>query len=282
MGFGKWKEAELTGKATRKRMDVERLITWALRDQGLGWVGKERVREDFSDYGTLIDDGGYSGSHPTIGLLCDDDAEAVKYCIDYELPREAGALVIQYGRAALRPEASDSDPVKEPLRARNGKPRWHYAIPGDTKSRKLAPMMDEHKYSAECELVEFQRAQYGLWWQALVDLVPVLNRRLDRHYATGPDAPKEPWLVSAPIEPQAVVADADGDVDVDDEPVSISLDERRRAAGAHVRSVAGDWGAPGAIEPAGKGPLTIVYAAPEKARKTPRGESRRGGRARTS
>ncbi|MCF1744210.1 hypothetical protein [Paradevosia shaoguanensis] len=270
----------MTGKATRKRMDVERLITWALRDQGLGWVGKERNRDDFSDYGTFIDDGGYSGSHPTIGLLSDEDAEIVKAAIDQDLSREARVLVIQYGRAALRPDASDPDPVREQLRTRNGKLRWHYAVPGDWKSAKLGPMMDEHKYSADREMVAFQRTQYGLWWQALEDLVPVLNRRLNNHFATGPDAPKEPWLDVAPHAPApAVGEDA---TEGDDEPASISLDERRRAASAEVRAVASDWRAPGAIEPAGKGPLTIVYTEPEKRGKSPVNESRRKRQARTS
>lgn len=187
----------MNGRLTRRRMDIERLVNWALADHGLGWAGKERERLDASDYGTVIDDERIGG-HPTISLLTDDDALVVKAAID-GLPGEAAALVIQYGRLGLRPEGAD-EAIGEPqqMRNRRGQLMWEYEVPGNRRSRRR-PLIDHLAFSAHREGVLFARAQWTLWREALIALIAPLNNRLEGHYATGPEAPERPWELPRPV-----------------------------------------------------------------------------------
>jgi hypothetical protein len=177
--------------AARERRDIEQLAVWALRDQGLGWGGeRDRSREDFSDYGTLIDTSP-SGSHPTINLLSDDDALLVKAAID-GLPRDAAALLIQYGRAGLRPDWAEEGvgSWQQDVDAR-GRRRWRW-LNQMSRTGAREPLMVFVGLSAD--VVQFERAAYGLWWESLSALVAPLNLRLETHLATGPEALRQPWL----------------------------------------------------------------------------------------
>jgi hypothetical protein len=251
--------------AVRKVMDIERLVTWALRDQGLGWVGKERPpREDASDYGTLIDDDRY-GSHPTIGLLSDDDATLVKSAID-ELPFDARVLVIQYGRSGLRPVwGKEGIGRPQQLRNKRGQPMWRYRDPNNRRGPR-SPKYDMLAFSARKERIELERAEYGVWWQALVDLVVPLNNVMETHWAEGPEAPARPWLA---IDDSVAVPLDDGEEDEvegeDDLGVrEVTLADVRRAAVGEVVVAPRDWGAPGTGEKPVRGPLTVVYAEPKR------------------
>ncbi|HEV7344163.1 MAG TPA: hypothetical protein VGN60_00830 [Devosia sp.] len=256
----------MSGRKTRQRWDIERLLIWALRDQGLGWVGKERQQLDFSDYGTIIDEN-ETGSHPTIGLLSDDDATAVKSAVD-QLPFEARVLVIQYCRAALRPPFGEEG-IGQPqqMKNRRGQPMWRYADANNRRSART-PRFDMLAFSARKERIAFERAEYAVWWQALVDLVAPLNAVMETHFATGPEAKAQPWLdindhaASAPDDETVEEDDAD-EVDEDPEQLrEISLPARRRLASEPVQARAQDWGAPGTGEKPVRGPLTVVFAEP--------------------
>ena len=181
---------------TRQRVDVEELVRWALVDQGLGWVGKDRPAcEDWTDRGTIIDDD-HPGSHPMISLLTDDDAPIVKAAID-GLPREAAALVIQFGRAGLRPDWAEEGvgEMRQMIDAQ-GRLLWIWDNPGNRSTKRGGRRPRMEFVGRRREDVEWERAQYLLWWQGLADIVGPLNMRLQGHYAVGPAAPREPWLAA--------------------------------------------------------------------------------------
>ena len=226
---------------SRQRMDIERLVNWALADQGLGWGTREVVHDSFADLGTVIDDTG-SGSHPTIALLTDDDALVVKAAID-GLPGEANVLVIQYGRAGLRPEGAD-EVLGEPQQMvdKRGRPRWIYDNPSNKRGPKK-PMFDMLTWSTRREAIAFDRAQWTLWREALIALIAPLNVRLETHYATGPEAPERPWEMPRPvvhgIETQRLsepAAREQGSV--------VSVDRLRDAAQAPIQMRPLNWGQP--------------------------------------
>ena len=229
----------MSGRLTRQRRDVERLVTWALLENGLGWVGKERSRLDFSDYGTVIDDG-FTGSHPTIGRLTHDDAMIVKLVID-KLPRDAQVLVTQYGRTGLRPDWCEEGKGRwEQLKDGRGRLRWKWANP-ESRSGAREPLVGF--VGLDPELVDLHRAEYAVWWQGLADIVAPLNNQLQEHFAVGPEAPREPWSL-----PKPTVFGPDGQALPDAprphrERAETAAQTRARAADT-VNARATDWGFP--------------------------------------
>lgn len=225
----------------RQSMDIEDLTIWALRDQGLGWVGKEQApREDLSDLGTIIDEN-HTGSHPSISLWSDDDAMHVKMAID-QLPIEARLLVVQYGRAGLRPDwVEEGYGSIQQLRDSRGRLRWIWDDPVNRTGgkRPLLGFVGEQR-----ENVDFHRAQYRLWWHALDDIVQPLNNVMLKHLATGPAVPREPWAES----PVGVVYGDDGRVMEFAKPnakvTEMSLEALRDKANAPVMTRATDWSVP--------------------------------------
>lgn len=221
--------------AARVRRDIEVLVVWALREQGLGWVGKERSRDDFSDLGTVID----TGSHPTIGLWSDDDAMLVKLAIE-ALPPEAAALIVQYCRAGLRPDwCEDGYGSYQQLRSGHGL-LWNWSDQANRTGTRTPRMgfVGEQR-----ETVDFMRAQYGLWWQGLADIVRPLNQKLERHEALPPAVAAKPWEHKAPV-----VFGPDGEPLVGGRPepkVSVaSVEELRDLAADPIRARATDWDFP--------------------------------------
>lgn len=183
----------MSGQKARETIDIEELVIWALRDQGLGWGGRERSGEDWTDLGTIIDDTS-TGSHPTIALWSDDDAMHVKLAID-GLPKEARVLLVQYGRAGLRPDwCEEGYGSYQQLRYGN-KLMWEWSDPVNRTGTKRPKMgfVGEQR-----ETVDFMRAQYRVWWQGLADLIGPLNNLMERHRATGPAAEREPWRSDSP------------------------------------------------------------------------------------
>lgn len=179
----------------KETMDVERLVTWALLDQGLGWAMYDRPSDDvgFAELGTRIDTSGVKA--PSISLQTDDDAHVVRAVI-LTLPQEAADLVIRHGRIGGRPDwCEEGVGGMVQRKAANGKLAWMYEKPGDRRSRKF-PIMEWQGWRPE--QVEFWRSAYSLWWQGLASMVAPLNRQLKTHQATGPAAPKAPWFDEPP------------------------------------------------------------------------------------
>lgn len=222
----------------REQRDIEHLVIWALRDQGLGWAGKERVRDDFSDLGTVIDQRG-AVANPSISLWSDDDAMLVKKAID-QLPAKAGAMVMQYGRAGLRPDwCEEGYGSYQQLKDGRGRLLWEWSDPIHRRGKRTPrkAFVGEQR-----ETVDFHRTQYLVWWQGIADIVAPLNQVLESYQATGPAAPQAPWSLEKPT-----VFDADGNPIVSAVPQkvsAISLDERRALAQSDHRSKASDWDFP--------------------------------------
>lgn len=227
--------------SVRERIDIEAVVIWALRDQGLGWVGKERdAREDWSDYGTIIDDE-HTGSHPTIGLWSDDEAMQVKMAID-QLPIECRVLIVQYGRAGLRPDwIEEGYGTVQQLTDARGRLRWIWEDPVNRTGAKR-PMMGF--VGEQRDNVDFHRAQYQLWWQGLADIVGPLNDVLERRYVTGPVLSRSPWCES----PKGRMFGENGEevtFSTAEAKVSeMSLEALRTLANDPIQSVATDWSVP--------------------------------------
>lgn len=224
----------------RERRDIEVLVIWALRDQGLGWSSKERSIEDFSDLGTIIDDDNH-GSHPTIALWSDDDAMAVKLAIDQLVP-EARALVVQYGRAGMRPDwCEEGYGSYQQLRDGRGRRMWDWS---DAKNRTGEKRPRMGFVGEQRDNVDFHRAQWQLWWQGLTDIVEPLNAVMERHEALPPSVAREPWSDSV----KPVVFGPNGKpiaTAVTKPKVAAEIAEAvRLRASALITAQANDWGAP--------------------------------------
>ena len=172
-------------------LDVEQLVTWALRNQGLGWAGSDAPGADWADLGTRVDTSNrWSVPAPSAALQTDDDALVVRACID-RLPPEAAALVVQHGRVGGRPDWCEEGEGKYvQMRDGRGRPLWDWSDPINRTGEKTPRMVFE---GMRPQLVQFYRAQYTAWWEALVALVAPLNAALKTHQVIGPFAPERPW-----------------------------------------------------------------------------------------
>lgn len=222
----------------REQRDIEALVVWALRDQGLGWAGKDRPsKADETDYGTIID----TGSHPNMGLWSDDDAMAIKLAID-GLSETARALLVQYGRAGMRPDWCEEGYGRYE-QARHGKRlKWEWSDPVNrtgTKRPKLAFVGEQR------ETVDYHRAQWGVWWQGLADIVAPLNEVMEGHEASGPAVERRPWDSDSA---KPVVFGPDGKPLAENKPkpkvAAESVEAVRLRASAPIQAQANDWGDP--------------------------------------
>ncbi len=174
-------------------LDVEQLVTWALRDQGMGWGGTDAPGADWADLGTRVDTSNrWSVPAPSAALQTDDDALVVRACID-RLPAEAAALVVQHGRVGGRPDWCEEG-EGQMVQATDGAGRllWDWSDPVKRRGERTPRMVFE---GLRPGIVEFYRAQYTVWREALVALVPILNgaAAMKTHRAIGPMAPACPW-----------------------------------------------------------------------------------------
>jgi len=223
-------------------MDIEQLVTWSLRDQGTGWdsSGKDSALSKLAAQGTMVDEGGVVAS-PSMALLTDPDAMVVRNAID-RLPAGERVLVIQYGRAGLRPEGADEalgEP--EPLRDKRGRQRWDYAVPGNRRSERR-PLYDLLGFSQRRESIQFARAQWTLWRGGLVALVPLVNAGVNEggmwsRKATGPRAPECPWDLPAPVVHGMEAAEASSEPQPWMRPDRDAERARRRHAGRSIEEM---------------------------------------------
>ncbi|GGA63797.1 hypothetical protein [Pelagibacterium lentulum] len=180
----------------KKSIDVEKLVTWALLDQGLGWAihGQGSSGTGFAELGTRIDTGGIGV--PTPARLSDNDALVVRDVI-LTLEDDAAEIVIRHGRIGDRPDWCEEGVGEwRQKRGKNGHPAWHYERPGDRRSPKTAVM---EFVGWRKEEVDYWRTTYRLWWHSLDAMVGPLNERLERHEALRPGAPLEPWVKPMPV-----------------------------------------------------------------------------------
>lgn len=183
-----------------ERVDIEALVEWAYRLQcvdrvaGLmsvaaGFHGptmrsSTEVMVAFAALGVRVDSS--PGYVAAMGATADDDALMIHDAV-LRLEAEAMALVIIHGRSG-------------------GRPPWHGVeaerLVADTDRRGRVRMLVHQRRPAACilrpvmdpTLVQFSRAQYRVWWEALDALAHELAGRLDHHEPLRPAASPAPWF----------------------------------------------------------------------------------------
>lgn len=177
-------------------MDVERLVSWALSEQGLGWSSPGANGTGWEALGTRVDTSSWGAPPPSPSLMTDDDAVVVRQVID-ALPTEAAMLVIQYGRIGGRPDwCEEGVGHYQQMRNKRGQLMWDYINPKNRRGLR-EPRLEW--VGLRQEKVDWYRAQYQLWWVALHDLVEPLNARMENHIATGPAVSVAPWIHEQPV-----------------------------------------------------------------------------------
>lgn len=174
-------------------VDVEKLVTWALRDQGLGWdaPGAGGVLGALMTLGTRVDTSGVV-ANPSPSLCTDDDALLVRQAID-ALPGDQRGPVIRYGRTGLRPDwCPEGAGELDPLLDDRGRQRYEWEDDNDHRKGKR-PLFDHLAYDRRLESVAYHRGEWGAWHAGLVALCAALAGKLATHRATGPAVAAEPW-----------------------------------------------------------------------------------------
>ena len=178
-----------------KPIDVERLLHWAYRDELV--KGGDIVSSSFGivirlgQLGTVVDNDQFEhvGKLPPIFGEPHPDAKLIEREVN-RLPYPAKPLVILHASAGTRPNW-----YAQPIRVLPMRDGSRVRIIGECKGR------DRYSLGSYCPLrfepplatVAHARAEYGLWFGALVHLAVVLGRRLAEHVATYPAASPQPW-----------------------------------------------------------------------------------------
>lgn len=183
-------------------VDIEALVGWAYRVQcvdrmaglmdvawgeaGPSFRSATHAMLDFAALGVRVDSS--PGFVVAMGATAQDDALVIHDAV-LRLPAEAFALVIAHAKGGSRPP-------------------WHgieaEALVADTDRRgRVRVMLGTDRRPVACclrhkvdpALVEFSRAQYVVWWEALVVLAGELAGRLEGSQPLAPSAPREPWFL---------------------------------------------------------------------------------------
>ncbi|BBK44137.1 hypothetical protein STVA_41570 [Allostella vacuolata] len=181
-----------TRNKIREARDIEDIVAWTYQQQqahrSASGLGRERgwLRAGALDYSRPMVQGGGAGAfdlHP--------DAELVHDAIG----RLGLAHLAEHGRGGTRPDCK--------LRART---RYEPELDGrgyptvvrewDRHRNPVAPWCPI-VYRDPVEVIVAARTAYLAWWHDLVALRRVVAPRLVRWHATGPAAPRRPWLAPA-------------------------------------------------------------------------------------
>lgn len=182
-----------------ERVDIEALVDWAYRvqcvDRVVGLVRSRTlpvmrsstdVMVSFAALGVRVD------SSPrfvaAMGATAQDDALVIHDAV-MRLPPEAFGLVVAHAKGGSRPPWHGLD--AEALVAdtdRKGRVR----VMMGTDRRPVACCL---RHRVDPALVEFSRAQYVVWWEALSALAGELRGQLVDSDPLPPAAAREPWLL---------------------------------------------------------------------------------------
>ena len=177
-----------------KPIDIERLLHWTYREELV--KGGDIVSSSFGiiirlgQLGTVVDDQFEThGKLPPIFGEPHADARIVDHHVQ-QLPYPAKPLVILHASAGTRPNW-----YAQPIRVLPMRDGSRVRIVGECKGR------DRYSLGSYCPLkfdpplatVAHARAEYAVWFGALVHLAVVLTGRLAEHVATYPAASAQPW-----------------------------------------------------------------------------------------
>ena len=177
-----------------KPMDIEHLLRWTYREELC--KGGDIISSSFGivirlgQLGTIVDDqfGSNNKLPPIFGEPHPDAFVVDRYA--RQLPYPASPLVIGNASAGTRPHWYPN-PIKV-LPIRDGS---RVRIVGECRGK------DRYTLGSYCPLkfdpplatVAHARAEYGVWFGALVHLAVVLQLQLSEHVATYPAASSKPW-----------------------------------------------------------------------------------------
>ena len=177
-----------------KPMDIERLLRWAYRDElvkgGEAPASSYGIILQFGDLGVVVDDQfGSNNKLPPIFGEPHADAFVVDRHVQ-QLPYPAKPLIVMHASAGTRPHW-----WPQPIRVLPTRDGSRVRIIGECKGR------DRYTTGSYCPLrfepplatVAHARAEYAVWFGALVHLAVVLAGRLSAHVATYPAASPKPW-----------------------------------------------------------------------------------------
>ena len=177
-----------------KPMDIEHLLRWTYRDELV--KGGDIISSSFGivirlgQLGTIVDDqfGSNNKLPPIFGEPHPDAFVVDRYA--RQLPYPASPLVIGHASAGTRPHW-----YPQPIRVLPIRDGSRVRIIGECKGR------DRYTLGSHCPLrwdpplatVQHARAEYAVWYGAMIHLVVVLGRQLAEHVATYPHASPQPW-----------------------------------------------------------------------------------------
>lgn len=181
------------------QVDIEALVDWAYRvqcvDRVVGLVRSRTlpvmrsstdVMVSFAALGVRVD------SSPrfvaAMGATAQDDALVIHDAV-MRLPAEAFGLVVAHAKGGSRPPWHGFDAEK--LVADTDK-RGRVRVMLGTDRRPVACCL---RHRVDPALVEFSRAQYIVWWEALSALAEELRGQLVDSDPLPPSAAREPWLL---------------------------------------------------------------------------------------
>lgn len=183
----------------KETRDIEWLVNWALQAQNVERAIKNATPmaqgqssqpafEQMARLGVRVDSSRKAESWGNVD--CQNDAVII-YDLIQRLPRDAAGLVVIHGRAGTRPDwCVEGVGCEVPVLTAKGKPRRIYRDPIKSMGD-LGPMMEWIGHRQET--VDFHRAQYAVWYQALSALVPFANKELEAYQAERPKASPYPW-----------------------------------------------------------------------------------------
>lgn len=182
----------------RESWSIERLVHWALREQGLGYDRGSGGGGSLSGLGIKVD-GGTGGSSG--GQWVDEDAiivhDALQAMLGDARVAEAARLVATHGRAGTTPDWGQMGGGRFEL-VRNGKGKAKRMYRDQRRSRGLTGF--EWQFVGDSpDLLDHKMITYIVWHTALCELKDVVNTRMKGHVATGPRASATPWDDPAPI-----------------------------------------------------------------------------------
>lgn len=181
------------------RVDIEALVDWAYRvqcvDRVVGAVNRRgpsgmrsgtNVMVTVAVLGTKIDRS--PAFLADMGATAQDDAFVIHDAV-MRLPSEAFGLVVAHAKGGSRPPWHGLD--AEVLVADTDK-RGRVRVMLGTDRRPVACCL---RHRVDPALVEFSRAQYVVWWEALSALAEELRGQLVDSDPLPPAAAREPWLL---------------------------------------------------------------------------------------
>ena len=182
--------------AAREPRDIEAIVAWVYGEQqahrsavGLGrergWLGYGS-----GDYSRPVVQGGGAGSFDLA-----PDAELVHDVIGR---RPDLRILVEFGRGAMRPDwKPGARPRCQPVLDGGGYPTVVREYDRNRNPRlEWCPI----EYLDDVEVIAAARRRYLDWWHALVSLRRLVGPRLARWQATGPAAPRRPWLARTPLD----------------------------------------------------------------------------------